>query len=159
MKKIRILSLLFGWLLLLCLPLTLCGCQISQATLEFAVSDATIQDTPYSVGRQASVKVVTACLGGILYDSHYPHGIEGGTPTLVLPDGTVIQGEADTTTAVTKLFMKKGDTVEYWWSFDVPEDFPAGTYTVTVAWFGSEQTLEGVEFVMTETMEGPSQSE
>ena len=59
MKKIRILSLLFGWLLLLCLPLTLYGCQISQATLEFAVSDATIQDTPYSVGREASVKVTT----------------------------------------------------------------------------------------------------
>ena len=145
--------------ILLCLPLSLCGCQIDQATLEFAVSDATIQDTPYSVGREASVKVVTTCMGGILYDSHYPHGIEGGTPTLILPDGTAIQGETDTTTAVTKLFMRKGDTVEYWWSFDVPEDFSAGMYTVTVAWFGSEQAVEGVEFVMTETMEDPSRSE
>ena len=159
MKKIRVLCLSAGLLLLLCLSLTLCGCQISQATLEFAVSDATVQDTPYSEGRVASVKVVTACSGGILYDSHYPHGIEGGTPTLILPDGTAIQGETDTTTAVTKLFMRKGDTVEYWWSFDVPEDFPAGMYTVTVAWFGSEQAVEGVEFVMTETMEGPSRSE
>ena len=159
MKKIRILSLLFGWLLLLCLPLTLCGCQISRATLEFAVSDATIQDTPYSVGREASVKVVTTCTGGLLYDSHYPHGIEGGHPTLILPDGTAIEGVCDTTAAVTKLFMRKGDTVEYWWSFDVPEDFEAGAYTVTVAWFGSEQTVEGVEFVMTEPMESPSQSE
>ena len=159
MKKIRILSLLFGWLLLLCLPLTLYGCQISQATLEFAVSDATIQDTPYSVGRQASVKVVTTCEGGILYDSHYPHGIEGGTPTLVLPDGTVIQGVTETTADMNTLFMRKGDTVEYWWSFDVPEDFEAGAYTVTVAWFGSEQTVEGVEFVMTEPMDNPSQSE
>ena len=159
MKKIRILSLLFGWLLLLCLLLTLYGCQISQATLEFAVSDATIQDTPYSVGRQASVKVVTTCEGGILYDSHYPHGIEGGTPTLVLPDGTVIQGVTETTADMNTLFMRKGDTVEYWWSFDVPEDFEAGAYTVTVAWFGSEQTVEGGEFVMTEPMESPSQSE
>lgn len=159
MKKIRILSLLFGWLLLLCLLLTLYGCQISQATLEFAVSDATIQDTPYSVGRQASVKVVTTCEGGILYDSHYPHGIEGGTPTLVLPDGTVIQGVTETTADMNTLFMRKGDTVEYWWSFDVPEDFEAGAYTVTVAWFGSEQTVEGVEFVMTEPMDNPSQSE
>ena len=159
MKKIRILSLLFGWLLLLCLLLTLCGCQISQATLEFAVSDATIQDTPYSVGRQASVKVVTTCEGGILYDSHYPHGIEGGTPTLVLPDGTVIQGVTETTADMNTLFMRKGDTVEYWWSFDVPEDLEAGAYTVTVAWFGSEQTVEGVEFVMTEPMDNPSQSE
>ena len=159
MKKIRILSLLFGWLLLLCLLLTLCGCQISQATLEFAVSDATIQDTPYSVGRQASVKVVTTCEGGILYDSHYPHGIEGGTPTLVLPDGTAIQGVTETTADMNTLFMRKGDTVEYWWSFDVPEDFEAGVYTVTVAWFGSEQTVEGVEFVMTEPMDNPSQSE
>ena len=159
MKKIRILSLLFGWLLLLCLPLTLYGCQISQATLEFAVSDATIQDTPYSVGRQASVKVVTTCEGGILYDSHYPHGIEGGTPTLVLPDGTVIQGVTETTADMNTLFMRKGDTVEYWWSFDVPEDFEAGAYTVTVAWFGSEQTVEGVEFVMTEPMDIPSRSE
>ena len=159
MKKIRILSLLFGWLLLLCLPLTLYGCQISQATLEFAVSDATIQDTPYSVGRQASVKVVTTCEGGILYDSHYPHGIEGGTPTLVLPDGTAIQGVTETTADMNTLFMRKGDTVEYWWSFDVPEDFEAGAYTVTVAWFGSEQTVEGVEFVMTEPMDNPSQSE
>lgn len=159
MKKIRILSLLFGWLLLLCLLLTLCGCQISQATLEFAVSDATIQDTPYSVGRQASVKVVTTCEGGILYDSHYPHGIEGGTPTLVLPDGTAIQGVTETTADMNTLFMRKGDTVEYWWSFDVPEDFEAGAYTVTVAWFGSEQTVEGVEFVMTEPMDNPSQSE
>ena len=159
MKKIRILSLLFGWLLLLCLPLTLCGCQISQATLEFAVSDATIQDTPYSVGREASVKVVTTCAGGILYDSRYTHGIEGGTPTLVLPDGTVIQGVTETTADMNTLFMKKGDTVEYWWSFDVPEDFEAGAYTVTVAWFGSEQTVEGVEFVMTEPMDIPSRSE
>ena len=159
MKKIRILSLLFGWLLLLCLLLTLYGCQISQATLEFAVSDATIQDTPYSVGRQASVKVVTTCEGGILYDSHYPHGIEGGTPTLVLPDGTVIQGVTETTADMNTLFMRKGDTVEYWWSFDVPEDFEAGAYTVTVAWFGSEQTVEGVEFVMTEPMDIPSRSE
>lgn len=159
MKKIRILSLLFGWLLLLCLLLTLYGCQISQATLEFAVSDATIQDTPYSVGRQASVKVVTTCEGGILYDSHYPHGIEGGTPTLVLPDGTAIQGVTETTADMNTLFMRKGDTVEYWWSFDVPEDFEAGAYTVTVAWFGSEQTVEGVEFVMTEPMDNPSQSE
>lgn len=159
MKKIRILSLLFGWLLLLCLLLTLCGCQISQATLEFAVSDATIQDTPYSVGRQASVKVVPTCEGGILYDSRYTHGIEGGTPTLVLPDGTVIQGVTETTADMNTLFMKKGDTVEYWWSFDVPEDFEAGAYTVTVAWFGSEQAVEGVEFVMTEPMDNPSQSE
>ena len=159
MKKIRILSLLFGWLLLLCLLLTLCGCQISQATLEFAVSDATIQDTPYSVGRQASVKVVTTCEGGILYDSHYPHGIEGGTPTLVLPDDTAIQGVTETTADMNTLFMRKGDTVEYWWSFDVPEDFEAGVYTVTVAWFGSEQTVEGVEFVMTEPMDIPSRSE
>lgn len=159
MKKIRILSLLFGWLLLLCLLLTLYGCQISQATLEFAVSDATIQDTPYSVGRQASVKVVTTCEGGILYDSHYPHGIEGGTPTLVLPDGTAIQGVTETTADMNTLFMRKGDTVEYWWSFDVPEDFEAGVYTVTVAWFGSEQTVEGVEFVMTEPMDIPSRSE
>lgn len=159
MKKIRVLCLSAGLLLLLCLSLTLCGCQISQATLEFAVSDATIQDTPYSVGRQASVKVVTTCEGGILYDSHYPHGIEGGHPTLILPDGTAIEGVCDTTAAVTKLFMRKGDTVEYWWSFDVPEDFPAGMYTVTVAWFSSEQAVEGVEFVMTETMEGPSRSE
>ena len=159
MKKIRVLCLSAGLLLLLCLSLTLCGCQISQATLEFAVSDATIQDTPYSVGRQASVKVVTTCEGGILYDSHYPHGIEGGHPTLILPDGTAIEGVCDTTAAVTKLFMRKGDTVEYWWSFDVPEDVPAGMYTVTVAWFSSEQAVEGVEFVMTETMEGPSRSE
>ena len=159
MKKIRILSLLFGWLLLLCLPLTLCGCQISRATLEFAVSDATIQDTPYSVGRQASVKVVTTCEGGILYDSHYPHGIEGGTPTLVLPDGTAIQGVTETTADMNTLFMRKGDTVEYWWSFDVPEDFEAGAYTVTVGWFGSEQTVEGVEFVMTEPLDIPSRSE
>ena len=159
MKKIRILSLLFGWLLLLCLPLTLCGCQISQATLEFAVSDATIQDTPYSVGRQASVKVVTTCAGGILYDSRYTHGIEGGTPTLVLPDGTAIQGVTETTADMNTLFMRKGDTVEYWWSFDVPEDFESGAYTVIVAWFGSEQTVEGVEFVMTEPMDIPSRSE
>ena len=159
MKKIRILSLLFGWLLLLCLPLTLCGCQISQATLTFTVSDATIQDTPYSVGRQASVKVVTTCEGGILYDSRYTHGIEGGTPTLILPDGTVIQGVTETTADMNTLFMRKGDTVEYWWSFDVPEDFESGAYTVIVAWFGSEQTVEGVEFVMTEPMESPSQSE
>lgn len=159
MKKIRILSLFFGLLLLLCLPITLCGCQISRATLEFTVSDATIQDTPYSVGRVASVKVVTTCAGGILYDSHYTHGIEGGTPTLILPDGTGIQGVTETTADMNTLFMRKGDTVEYWWSFDVPEDFPAGAYTVTVAWFGSEQTVEGVEFVMTESMEIPSQSE
>ena len=72
------------------------------------------------------------------------------------PDTTVPD---DTTAAVTKLFMRKGDTVEYWWSFDVPEDFPAGTYTVTVAWFGSEQTPEGVEFVMTESLEVPVQAE
>jgi hypothetical protein len=159
MKKIRMICLSAGLLLLLCLSLTLCGCQISQATFEFAVSDATIQDTPYSVGREASVTVVTTCTGGILYDSHYPHGIEGGHPTLILPDGTAIEGGCQTTAAVTKLFMRKGDTVEYWWSFDVPEDLPAGTYTVTVAWFGSEQTLEGVEFVMTDPMESPSQSE
>ena len=159
MKKIRMICLSAGLLLLLCLSLTLCGCQISQATLTFAVSDATIQDTSYSQGRVASVKVVTTCEGGILYDSRYTHGIEGGHPTLILPNGTAIEGGCQTTAAVTKLSMRKGDTVEYWWSFDVPEDFGAGAYTVTVAWFGSEQTVEGVEFVMTEPMDIPSRSE
>ena len=155
MKKIRFLILLA----VLLLPISVCGCQINQATLTFTVSDATIQDTPYSVGREASVKVVTTCAGGILYDSRYTHGIEGGTPTLILPDGTVIQGVTETTADMNTLFMRTGDTVESWWSFDVPEDFEAGAYTVTVAWFGSERTVEGVEFVMTEPMDIPSQSE
>ena len=155
MKKIRFLILLA----VLLLPISVCGCQLDQATLTFTVSDATIQDTPYSVGRQASVKVVTTCAGGILYDSRYTHGIEGGTPTLILPDGTAIQGVTETTADMNTLFMRKGDTVEYWWSFDVPEDLEAGAYTVTVAWFGSEQTVEGVEFVLTEPMESSSQSE
>lgn len=136
--------------ILLCLSLLLCGCQIDQATLTFAVSDATIQDTSYAVGREASVKVVTTCTGGLLYDAHYPHGIEGGHPTLILPDGTAIEGGCQTTTARTKLSMRNGDTVEFWWSFDVPEEFAVGTYTVTVEWFGSEQTVEGVEFTMAE---------
>lgn len=39
------------------------------------------------------------------------------------------------------------------------EALEAGAYTVTVAWFGSEQTVEGVEFVMTEPMDIPSRSE
>lgn len=145
--------------ILLYLPLSLCGCEISRATFEFDVSDATIQDTPYAMGRYASVQVVTTCTGGVLYDSDYPHGIEGGHPTLILPDGTAIEGGTEVTHAMTVLSMGKGDTVNYWWSFDVPEDFKAGTYTVTVEWYGSEQTIEGVEFTMTELLHSPTQAE
>ncbi len=122
-----------------------CGSRTT-AKFEFSVKDARIEYSEIVGVHYATVTVVTTCVKGRFYDSLYPHNVEGGRPTLYLSDGTGIEGEAEFTAAHTKVDLRKGDSVEYSWAFDVPKDFKEGDYTVRVEWFGSEQTFEGVTF-------------
>ena len=46
----------------------------------------------------------------------------------------------------TELDIRKGDVIEYTWTFDIPRNFAEGDYDIRVEWFGSEQIFHGVCF-------------
>ena len=143
----RFLTMLVASLLLL-LPFVSfasCGAR-NTAKFEFELKDAELIYSESAGLYYAAITVTTTCVKGRFYDPLYPHNVEGGKPTLYLSDGTGIEGEADFTAAHTKVDLRKGDSVEYSWTFDVPRDFKEGNYTVRVEWFGSEQTFEAVTF-------------
>ena len=147
--KIRFLTTLLA-LLLLVGPVAVfssCGSR-NTAKLEFEIKDARIEYSEAVGVHYATVTVVTTCVSGRLYDKEYPHNAEGGKPWLM--DGNIArEGHAEVNALVTELDIRKGDTVEYTWTFDIPSDFSEGEYTVRVEWFGSEQTFEGVTFAKT----------
>ena len=146
--RIRFLTTLLAAVLLI-LPVTAlfssCGAR-STAKFEFALKDAELRYSDYFGLYYATVTVTTTCVKGRFYDPKYPHNPEGGMPTLYLSDGTGIEGKAEFNAAITKVDLRKGDTVEYGWSFDIPKDFTEGRYTVRVEWQGSEQIFEDVSF-------------
>ena len=96
----------------------------------------------------ATVTVVTTCVSGRLYEKDYPHNADGGKPWLI--DGEIHrEGHAEVNAMMTELDIRKGDVIEYTWTFDIPADFMEGDYAVRVEWFGSEQTFEAVRFEKT----------
>ena len=124
-----------------------CGSRTT-AKFEFSVKDARIEYSEIVGVHYATVTVVTTCVGGRLTDKEYPHEAEGGKPWLM--DGEISrEGHAEVNAMMTELDIRKGDVIEYTWTFDIPADFMEGDYAVRVEWFGSEQTFEAVRFEKT----------
>lgn len=115
------------------------------AKFTFELKDARIEYSEAVGVHYATVTVVTTCVSGRLYEKEYPHNAEGGKPWLM--DGDIArEGRAEVNALITELDMRKGDTIEYTWTFDIPRDFKEGDYDIRVEWFGSEQTFHGVCF-------------
>ena len=149
-RKIRLLTILFASVLLILsvtVPLSSCGSR-NTAKFEFELKDARIEYSEIVGVHYATVTVVTTCVSGRLYEKEYPHNVEGGKPWLI--DGEIHrEGHAEVNAMMTELDIRKGDVIEYTWTFDIPADFMEGDYAVRVEWFGSEQTFEAVRFEKT----------
>lgn len=145
MKK-RFLTALIAALLLLLSVATLPSCTRTSAKFTFELKDAKVEYSEVMGIHYATVTVVTTCVSGRLYDKEYPHNVEGGKPWLIISDSHVCEGEMDYNAAVTVADIRKGDTLEETWIFEIPRNFLYGDYDVRVEWFGSEQTFEGVTF-------------
>ena len=147
-NKIRFLTtLLTSVLLILSVTVPLSSCS-SRNTAKFAfeLKDAKIEYSEAVGVHYATVTVVTTCVKGRLYEKDYPHNVEGGKPWLIISDSHVCEGEMDYNAAVTVADIRKGDTLEETWIFEIPRNFLYGDYDVRVEWFGSEQTFENVNF-------------
>ncbi len=113
------------------------------AKFEFQIKDAGIEYSEAVGVHYATVTVVTTCVSGHMYVEEYA---AGGTPWLL--DGEIArEGRAEFNATTTELDIRKGDTVEYTWTFDIPKNFSEGDYDIRVEWFGSEQTFKGVTFL------------
>ena len=149
-NKIRFLTTLLASVLLILsvtVPLSSCGSR-NTAKFEFELKDARIEYSEAVGVHYASITVVTTCVSGRLYEKEYPHNAEGGKPWLI--DGEIHrEGHAEVNAMMTELDIRKGDVIEYTWTFDIPADFMEGDYAVRVEWFGSEQTFEAVRFEKT----------
>lgn len=148
--KIRFMTTILALILLTSSVAVFSSCTSrNTAKLEFSVKDAKIEYSEAVGVYYATVTVVTTCVSGRLYEKEYPHNVEGGKPWLM--DGDVArEGRAEINGVVTELNMRKGDTVEYTWTFDIPGSFSEGDYDVHVEWFGTEQVFEGVTFTKAE---------
>ena len=144
-KRILLTSLCLILLLVGCAA-GLCSCKMGK--LDFTITEPRLHTSEY--GDFATVTVTTTCTSGFIYDSSYPHGIEGGHPTLILPDGRELEFYCNVNHAVTRLDMQKGDyterTWEFWFPDDADYDLSEGEYTVRVEWLGFEETIEGIRF-------------
>ena len=118
------------------------------AKFTFELKDARLEYSEVVGIYYAAVTVVTTCVSGRLYVKEYPHNAEGGKPW-ILDDDVAREGRAEVNALVTKLDIRKGDVIEYTWTFDIPADFIEGDYAVRVEWFGSEQTFDGIAFLKT----------
>ena len=145
MKK-RFLTALIAALLLLLSVAALPSCTRTSAKFTFELKDAKVEYSEIMGIHYATVTVVTTCVSGRIYDKEYPHNVEGGKPWLIINDSHVCEGEMDYNAAVTVADIRKGDTLEETWIFEIPRNFLYGDYDVRVEWFGSEQTFEGVTF-------------
>ena len=137
----------------LCFILLLIGCTVGPRSckmgkLDFSVSEPLLHTSEY--GDYATVTVTSTCTGGFIYDSSYPHGIEGGKPTLILPDGRELEFYCNVDAMETTLDMKPGNytrrTWEFWFPDDVDYDLSEGEYAIRVTWLGFEETIEGIRF-------------
>ena len=146
-QRIRFLTTLLASVLLILsvtVPLSSCGSR-NTAKFEFELKDARIEYSEIVGVHYATVTVVTTCVSGRLYDKEYPHNVEGGKPWLI--DGEIHrEGHAEVNALMTELDIRKGDVIEYTWTFDIPRTFLEGEYDVRVEWFGSEQVFEKVNF-------------
>ena len=149
-RKIRLLTILFASVLMILsvtVPLSSCSSR-NTAKFAFELKDARIEYSEAVGVHYATVTVVTTCVKGRLYEKDYPHNVEGGKPWLI--DGEIHrEGHAEVNAMITELDIRKGDVIEYTWTFDIPADFMEGDYAVRVEWFGSEQTFEAVRFEKT----------
>ena len=148
-NKFRFLNAFLASLLLLLSAVVLPSCgSHNTAKFEFEIKDAKIEYSEAVGVHYATVTVVTTCVSGRLCEKEYPHNAEGGKPWLI--DGDIArEGQAEVNAMVTELDIRKGDVIEYTWTFDIPGKFSEGDYDVRVEWFGSEQTFEGVTFLKT----------
>ena len=146
-NKIRFLTtLLTSVLMILSVTAPLSSCS-SRNTAKFAfeLKDAKIEYSEAVGVHYATVTVVTTCVKGRLYEKDYPHNVEGGKPWML--DGEIArEGQAEVNAMTTELDIRKGDVIEYTWTFDIPRNFAEGDYDIRVEWFGSEQTFENVNF-------------
>lgn len=149
-NKIRFMTTLLTSVLLILsftVPLSSCSSR-NTAKFAFELKDAKIEYSEAVGVHYATVTVVTTCVKGRLYEKDYPHNAEGGKPWIL--DGEVSrEGHAEVNAMMTELDIRKGDVMEYTWTFDIPADFMEGDYAVRVEWFGSEQTFEAVRFEKT----------
>ena len=148
--RIRFLTTLLAAVLLILsvtVPLSSCSSR-NTAKFAFELKDAKIEYSEAVGVHYATVTVVTTCVSGRLCEKEYPHNAEGGKPWLI--DGEIHrEGHAEVNAMMTELDIRKGDVIEYTWTFDIPADFMEGDYAVRVEWFGSEQTFEAVRFEKT----------
>jgi hypothetical protein len=115
------------------------------AKFSFEIKDAGIEYSQAVGVYYATVTVITTCVRGRLYVEEHPHNVEGGKPWLL--DGEISrEGRAEVNAMTTELDIRKGDVIEYTWTFDIPRTFMEGEYDIRVEWFGSEQTFENVNF-------------
>ena len=146
-RKIRLLTILFASVLLIlaiAVPLSSCSSR-NTAKFAFELKDAKIEYSEAVGVHYASITVVTTCVSGRLYEKDYPHNAEGGKPWIL--DGEVSrEGHAQVNAMMTELDIRKGDVIEYTWTFDIPRTFLEGEYDVRVEWFGTEQVFEKVNF-------------
>jgi hypothetical protein len=121
-----------------------CGSR-NTAKFEFELKDAKVEYSEVLGVPYATVTVMTTCVSGRFYDKEYPHNVEGGKPWML--DGEIArEGQAEVNAMTTELDIRKGDVIEYTWTFDIPRDFAEGDYDIRVEWFGSEQIFHGVCF-------------
>ena len=147
--KFRFLTVFMASLLLLLSVSCFSSCgSRNTAKFSFEIKDAGIEYSQAVGVYYATVTVITTCVRGRLYEKDYPHNGEGGKPWLI--DGEIHrEGHAEVNAMMTELDIRKGDVIEYTWTFDIPADFMEGDYAVRVEWFGSEQTFEAVRFEKT----------
>jgi hypothetical protein len=148
MKKtgFRFMTICLASLLLLLSVAALPSCSSrNTAKFSFEIKDAGIEYSEAVGVYYATVTVITTCVRGRLYEKDYPHNVEGGKPWLL--DGEISrEGRAEVNAMTTELDIRKGDVIEYTWTFDIPRTFMEGEYDIRVEWFGSEQTFENINF-------------
>ncbi len=146
MKKRFLTTVLAVVLLLLSvMALPSCGSR-NTAKFEFELKDARVEYSEVVGLYYATVTVVTTCVSGRLYDEEYPHGAEGGKPWLILDEGHHLEGKNENVGGIAEVDIRKGDTIETTWIFEISRSFLLGEYDVRVEWFGSEQVFEDINF-------------
>ncbi len=145
--RFRLFTVLLASLLLLLsvFAFSSCGSRYT-AKFSFELKDAKVLYSDTLGVQYATVTVVTTCVSGRLYDEEYPHNVEGGRPCLIVSSDQCFEGEIEYNAELTVVDIRKGDTIEQTWNFEVPHNFLYGDYTVRVEWFDSEETFENVNF-------------
>ena len=145
--KFRFLTVFLASLLLLLSVSCFSSCgSRNTAKFEFELKDARVEYSEVVGLYYATVTVVTTCVSGRLYDKEYPYGAEGGKPWLILDESHHLEGKNENVGGITEVDIRKGDTIETTWIFEISRSFLLGEYDVRVEWFGSEQVFEDVNF-------------